>query len=261
MAEENPIVAAVEEAPAASVAADEPRAEGDTVLAVVQSLVVTVVIALFVITFVVQAFQIPSQSMEDTLLIGDYLLVDKVHYAHGGMWSALLPYEAIHRGEIIVFRYPIDPGQHFVKRVIAIPGDHIRLVNKQVEINGQPVQEPYVVHTRHDQDGYRDNFPRGNRVAAQVDARWYLEMQHRVYHGELIVPPESYFVMGDNRDESYDSRYWGFVPRENVVGRPLVIYFSLGQHSGGADGRISVLGTLTRLLGVARWDRTLRLVR
>ncbi|MGH9522612.1 MAG: signal peptidase I, partial [Terriglobales bacterium] len=101
-----------------------------------QSLAITVVIAVFVITFIVQAFQIPSESMENTLLIGDYLLVDKVHYASGGIWGHVLPYSQIHRGDIIVFRYPVDPEEHFVKRVIAVPGDRIHMKDKRVYVNG-----------------------------------------------------------------------------------------------------------------------------
>ena len=113
----------------------------------IQSLVATVVIAVFVITFIVQAFQIPSESMQNTLLIGDYLLVDKEHYGPGGHWSWLIPYQKIKHGDIIVFRYPLNPNQHFVKRVIGVPGDHIRLINKQVFVNGQAQKEPYVVHS------------------------------------------------------------------------------------------------------------------
>src|SRR5271166_1434344 len=133
--------AAPVDSPVASVPSPDRRADATLsadVVSSLQSLMGTVVIAIFVITFIVQAFQIPSESMENTLLIGDYLLVDKVHYANGGAWDKLLPYADIRRGEIIVFRYPVHPSQHFVKRVIALPGDHVRLVNKQVWVNGKP---------------------------------------------------------------------------------------------------------------------------
>jgi signal peptidase I len=233
----------------------------------IQSLATTIVIAVFVITFIVQAFQIPSESMENTLLIGDYLLVDKVHYANGGFWGHILPYSDIQRGEIVVFRYPVHPAQHFVKRVIGVPGDHIRLVNRQVYVNGTPVREPYVVYHSPMPDAYRDDFPAPNYVSANVEARWWLEMHKLIKRGELVVPDDAYFVLGDNRDESLDSRYWGFVPRENVIGRPLVIYWSL-QRDDGADDASPPDGKLSRLAGVfvrfyhdTRWNRTLRLVR
>src|SRR5881409_616252 len=109
-----------------------------------QSLLATVVIAVFVITFVVQAFQIPSESMENTLLIGDYLLVDKLRYGGGSVWDSVIPYRQVRRGDIIVFHYPVNPVQHFVKRVIGVPGDHVRLMNRQVWVNGLPLKENYV---------------------------------------------------------------------------------------------------------------------
>src|SRR5213594_414763 len=112
-----------------------------------QSLLATVVIAVFVITFVVQAFQIPSESMQNTLLIGDYLLVDKTRYRGAGSWDWLMPYRQVRRGDIIVFRYPVHPTQHFVKRVVGVPGDRVRLINRQVYVNGNPLQEPYVRYT------------------------------------------------------------------------------------------------------------------
>src|SRR5260370_40203274 len=137
-----------------------------------QSLAGTVVIAVFVITFLVQAFQIPSESMENTLLIGDYLLVDKVHYANGGLWSPILPYADIKRGDIIVFRYPVHPEEHFVKRVVALPGDRVRLSHKRVFVNGRPEAETYVVHQRNDFDRYRDDFPQLDAAPGQ-DAHWF----------------------------------------------------------------------------------------
>ncbi len=236
-------------------------------LSSLQSLATTVVIAIFVITFIVQAFQIPSESMEDTLLIGDYLLVDKVHYASGGIWGHVLPYEDIHRGDIIVFRYPVHPAQHFVKRVIGVPGDHIRLMDKRVYVNGKITTEPYVVFHSPVPDAYRDDFPAPNYVSANVESKWWLEMRKDVKNGELIVPPDKYFVLGDNRDESLDSRYWGFVPRENVIGRPLVIYWSFDRDDSNdddraPDGKLNRLaGLFTRLYHDTRWHRTLRLVR
>jgi signal peptidase I len=233
----------------------------------VQSLAVTVVIALFVITFIVQAFQIPSESMEDTLLIGDYLLVDKVHYAHGGIWGEVLPYEPIQRGEIIVFRYPVHPAQHFVKRVIGLPGDHIRMLSKQVFVNDQPISESYAVFRSPVHDDFRDDFPDLDHLSAYMETRWWPRLRTLVHGGELVIPPGQYFVLGDNRDESLDSRYWGLVPRQNIIGRPLLIYWSFRgpePYSGppGQDGKLSRLAyMITHLMQETRWDRTLRVVR
>lgn len=246
-----------------------PRAEAPQTapgwLASLQSLASTVVIAVFVITFIVQAFQIPSESMEDTLLIGDYLLVDKVHYSSGGLWRGILPYSPIRRGDIVVFRYPVHPAQHFVKRVIGTPGDRVRLVNKQLWINGAPVREKYVVYRSPAHDYYRDDFPATNYLSANVEARWWLRMRSLVQGGELVVPPDQYFVLGDNRDESLDSRYWGFVPRQNIIGRPLLIYWSFRNtepvRPGAADDKLSRFAyLLSHLWQQTRWQRTFRLV-
>src|SRR5215469_977518 len=203
------------------------RIESEHWLGVVQWLCGTVVIAVFVITFLTQAFQIPSESMESTLLVGDYLLVDKVHFAQPGVWPHLLPYQPISRGDIIVFRYPVRPSQHFVKRVVGVPGDRVRLRNKVVYVNGQRVHENYVVHKAMMPDRYRDDFPALEAAAPDVTARWWANMQSLVHDGELTVPADSYFVLGDKRDKSLDSRYWGFVPRGNIIGRPLLIYWSM----------------------------------
>ena len=234
----------------------------------IQSLTITIAIAVFVITFIVQAFQIPSESMENTLLIGDYLLVDKVHYGSGGVWGHILPYSQIQRGDIIVFRYPVHPAQHFVKRVIGVPGDRIRLVDKQVFVNGQRLTEKYVVYKSAVADVYRDDFPAMNYLSANVEARWWLEMRRVVHNGELVVPAGQYFVMGDNRDESLDSRYWGFVPRQNIIGTPLVIYWSIRSPeerylmSDAPGDKLSRFAyVLTHIFQQTRWHRTMHLVK
>jgi signal peptidase I len=234
----------------------------DSWLTSLQSLVSTVVIAVFAITFIVQAFQIPSESMETTLLIGDYLLVDKVHFSNGGIWGKILPYDQLKRGDIVVFRYPMSPELHFVKRVIGVPGDRVKLVDRQVFVNGERVhQEGYARFTMFDRNGFRDDFPLIDRIDG-IDAGWLNTMPKLVHNGELVVPPNEYFVMGDNRDHSSDSRYWGFVPRENVVGRPLVIYFSIDAPPPSApDGRLSRWGSMLRNLpSLIRWRRMLRIV-
>ena len=238
-----------------------------TWLTSLQSLLGTVVIAVFVISFVVQAFQIPSESMENTLLIGDYLLVDKLRYGGGGIWDHIMPYRPIHRGDIVVFHYPVNPSQHFVKRVVGIPGDRVRLIHGEVHVNGATLKEPYVRHSSQIRDLYRDEFPRLNTYAPEVTSKWWVEMRKMVEDGELIVPEGNYFVLGDNRDESLDSRYWGFVPRENIIGRPLVIYWSLR----GVEGDLPVSATpgdklyhfayaVSHLFQITRWNRTFRLV-
>jgi signal peptidase I len=232
-----------------------------------QSLLGTIVIAVFVITFVVQAFQIPSESMMNTLLVGDYLLVNKLCYGGSGSGHDVMPYQKIARGDIIVFHYPVDPKQHFVKRVIGLPGDRLRLVSKVVWINGRPLKEPYVRFLEPPNNMFRDNFPRTDIPALGLEGRWWLEMRKLVEDGELIVPEGHYFVMGDNRDDSQDSRYWGFVPRENIIGRPLLIYWSVQNWDRERFPASSVASKLyhfaygvTHLFEITRWNRTFRLV-
>jgi signal peptidase I len=226
----------------------------------------TVVIAIFVVTFIVQAFQIPSESMENTLLIGDYLLVDKLHFGSGGPMDKVLPYRPVRRGDIVVFHYPIDPRVHFVKRVVGIPGDRIRLIDKKVYVNGIPLNEPYVRYFR-PHDPYRDEFPRLDlSVMPSVNGRWWEQMQKLVEDHQLIVPEDNYFVMGDNRDDSLDSRYWGFVPRANIVGRPLLIYWSVNTPAPQTDATAfdklyRTLYAMSHIVQITRWNRTLRLVR
>jgi signal peptidase I len=233
------------------------------VIGSLQSLLGTVVIAVFVITFVVQAFQIPSQSMENTLLVGDYLLVNKLCY--GGKGLGIMPYQKIARGDIVVFHYPVDPTQHFVKRVIGIPGDHLRMVSKRVLINGKEINEPYVHFLEPPNDLYRDFFPRLDIVTPHMEGQWWQQMRNLVEDGQLIIPEGHYFVMGDNRDDSQDSRYWGFVPRENIIGRPLIIYWSVKDWDRNSaptfSGKLYHLAyAVTHIYKITRWDRTLRLV-
>ncbi len=231
-----------------------------------QSLLGTVVIAVFVITFIVQAFQIPSPSMENTLLVGDYLLVNKLCYGGGSVGDYFMPYRRVQRGDIVVFHYPVNPAQHFVKRVIGVPGDRVRLVNKQVLVNGVALKEPYAHFSRPANDLFRDSFPRLD-VAPGETPEWWVQLRKLVEDGQLIIPSGHYFVMGDNRDDSYDSRYWGFVPQANIIGRPLLIYWSVS----GAEGEITAPSSvgdrlyhfayvITHIFQITRWNRTLRLV-
>jgi signal peptidase I len=224
---------------------------------------ITIILLLFLTTFLVQAFVIPTGSMEDTLLVGDHLLVDKLSYAPPGPISKhLIPYTEVKRGDIIVFRYPVDIKQTFVKRCMGIPGDHIKIIDKQVYLNGVPLVEPYKVH-KHDYIApYADNFP--GEPYGPVDDRALDMLQNHVVNGEIVVPPNSYFAMGDNRDNSSDSRYWGFVPRENIIGKPLIIYWS---YDATTEDLNSSSITLKHVLDLAenffpktRWKRAFMLV-
>src|SRR6202050_1113099 len=214
-----------------SLSAKKPLAVGAEVSSSLQSLLGTVGIAVFVITFIAQAFQIPSPSMENTLLVGDYLLVNKLCYGGGSVGDYFMPYRRVRRGDIVVFHYPVNPAQHFVKRVVGVPGDRVRLINKQVFVNGVPLKEPYAHFIRPANDLFRDSFPRLDVAPGETTEGW-LQLRKLVEDGQLIVPEGHYFVMGDNRDDSYDSRYWGFVPQVNIIGRPLLIYWSVQ----GAEG-------------------------
>jgi len=228
------------------------------------------VIVLYMTTFVMQAIRIPSESMETTLMVGDFLLADKIHYSPEGWFGRhLLPYREIRRGDIVVFHYPADPKQYFVKRVIGLPGDHVKLLDKTVLINGERLREDYARHVLHDYNPYRDSFPDITflvppYLTTDVDRRWRKQMFQYLDHGELVVPAGNYFVMGDNRDRSLDSRYWGFVPRGNITGRPLVIYLSVNEeedHTEQAtpnDKLIHPGQMLAHILQLARWDRMFR---
>jgi signal peptidase I len=225
---------------------------------------VTILLLLFGTTTLVQAFVIPTGSMEDNLLIGDHLLVDKLAYSPPGVVSRyLLPYTPVKRGDIIVFRYPVDIRQTFVKRVIGVPGDHIRMMDKQVYLNGIKVGEPYKFNKTAYIDNYRDNFPTDPNT--RVDDRALEMLEKHVVGGEVVVPPDCYFAMGDNRDSSLDSRYWGFVPRANIIGKPLVIYWSYDAPTerlvnSGID--LEHLVDLGRnFFTKTRWKRSLMLIR
>lgn len=260
MPEENLIVPEAEQ-PAAETMVAAPRETHRSILA---EWTVTILLLLFGTTTLVQAFVIPTGSMEDNLLIGDHLLVDKLAYAPPGVISKyVLPYTPIRRGDIIVFRYPVDIRQTFVKRVIGIPGDHLRIENKQLYLNGKRVDEPYKIHKTTYFDSYRDTFP--SPPNTRVDERAMLMLERSVQNGEVVVPPESYFAMGDNRDSSLDSRYWGFVPRANIVGKPLLIYWSYDAPterlvSSGIDW-LHLKDLATNFFRKTRWSRSLTLIR
>ena len=227
---------------------------------------ITILLLLFGTTTLVQAFVIPTGSMEDTLLIGDHLLVDKLAYAPSGAFSKyILPYENPKHGDIIVFRYPVDITQTFVKRVIGVPGDHLKIINQIVYRNGHKLDEPYVYHKNPYPDSFRDNFPSSEPNLMLLDPARDM-LANNVLNGEVVVPPESFFAMGDNRDNSLDSRYWGFVPRGNIIGKPLIIYWSYDANTEALAGSSvnSLVGHFIDLgehfFTKTRWSRTFRLI-
>lgn len=246
---------------------EKPR---ETTVEFLASLAAVLVTGLFIITFIVQAFEIPSSSMENTLLIGDHVFVNRVQFSPPARWiGPLLPYRQIRHGDIVVFLSPAEPGLYVVKRIMGLPGDHIRLRDGVVYRNGEKLDESYVIHQGPDTfNPYRDNFP---SVAPadfnNVTLAWQLSMRQYIAGDDLVVPPDSYFAMGDNRDVSYDSRYWGFIPRENVIGRPLFIYWSFetppNQYLQKEFGeRLKfLLHVVIHFFDETRWRRTLRMVR
>ena len=226
---------------------------------------VTILVLLFGTSMIAQPFVIPTSSMHNTLLTGDHLIVDKLAYAPPGPVSKyLLPYQQLKRGDIIVFKHPTLITVDYVKRVIGLPGDRIKLMNKQVFLNGKPLNEPYVIHENNFYS-YRDNFPLGEpeyNPDPQMAARASEMLRNDVVHGELVVPAGEYFAMGDNRDNSLDSRYWGLVPRENIMGKPLIVFWSYDAPTDDLTGyslhHLVDLGEhfFTR----TRWERTLKLI-
>jgi signal peptidase I len=237
-----------------------------------ESLVITVILALFGTTFIVQAFKIPTPSMEDNLLVGDHLLVNKFAFgARGSIVDKILPLKDIKRGDVIVFKYPKDLTKHYVKRAIGLPGDRIKIVDKQVYVNETALNEPYKIHKAApgSYDRFGDFFPpkpHYGRVShgADEDPFWYEEYTK---DDEIVVPPNQYFAMGDNRDNSADSRYWGFVPREFIVGKALIIYWSYETDSDEyrrtdvVDRVQQITDLVTNFFTKTRWSRSFRIIR
>jgi signal peptidase I len=227
------------------------------------------VVGLFVLTFIFQNFEIPSSSMEKTLLIGDHVLVDRVALAPPSQWMPLVRYRNVQRGDIIVFFKPGEPDLYLVKRVIGIPGDRIHLRNGIVFLNGVEQNEPLAGKPA---DGeyypYRDDFPAiAPPEGSDVTASWSVGLPANIQGEDLVVPAGKYFAMGDNRPVSLDSRYWGFVPRENIVGRPLFVYWSFKTppdqiNKQSAAERISfIFHMILHFFDETRWSRTFHVVR
>jgi len=248
---------------------EKPEKKSETPSEFIASLAVVLVVGLFIITFNLQAFEIPSSSMENTLLIGDHVFVDRITLAPPSHWMPLLPYRNVRRGDIVVFLSPAEAGLYVVKRIIGVPGDHIHLKDGVVYLNGQPQNEPYVLHDPNTPpNAYRDNFPDVSpNMGANVTPEWHLEMSSYIKDGDLVVPEDRYFAMGDHRDVSYDSRYWGFIPREHIIGRPLFIYWSFETPEGqymktSISDRISFAAkVIIHFVDRTRWRRMLKMVR
>ncbi len=252
---------------AATRTASEPEKTG--LLHTIQTLLYIIVIAIFIVTFTVQPFRIPSASMEPTLLVGDFLLVTKESPSTDASSFVFAP-DRIHRGDIIIFHFPLDPSMHLIKRVVGVPGDHLKLRGGHVYIDDKPIDESYAVYRPTSPDTFRDNFPRLESAEPTIDSRWWIRMRNLIDdEGELIIPAGNYFVLGDNRNDSEDSRYWGFVPRADIVGKPLFIYFSLREVSDdplagpayAAAPPNQHRGTFDMIASFARWGRTFRIVR
>jgi signal peptidase I len=249
--------------------AGERRQEQETPFEFFASTCALVVVYLFVTTFLCQNFAIPSGSMKNTLLVGDHLITDRVGFAPASGFAGFLPYREIQRGDIVVFLKPGFPGTDLVKRVIGIPGDRIHLRDGIVYRNGQALAEPQAAKPTPDNYlPFRDEFPAiPVREAYGATAAWEVEMPRHLQGEDLVVPSGQYFVMGDNRVNSADSRYWGFVPRENIIGSPLLIYWSFVTsdeefyRTGIADKLSIWANTALHFFDQTRWKRTLLRIR
>jgi len=249
---------------------DEQQSPRETPVEFLASVAELLVIVLFIMTFVLQNFEIPSSSMESTMLIGDHVFVNREQFARPTPWlGPLLPHREIRRGDIVVFLSPEIPGLFVVKRIVGVPGDRIHLRDGALYRNGEKLNEPYVQHISPNYDPYRDNFPAlpPSEIYGVTSQDWQATMQSFIQGDDIVVPPGNYFGMGDNRDVSKDSRYWGFIPQGNVVGRPLFIYWSFitppDQYLRREPGdRIAFLAhTILHFFDETRWSRTFRLVK
>jgi signal peptidase I len=248
----------------------EPAKEKETLAESISGIAAVFVSGLFILTFILQQFEIPSSSMENTLLIGDHVFVDRLTpTGKHGFPGFVLPYREIHRNNIAVFVSPEQPGLYLVKRIVGVPGDRIHLENGVLYLNGVRQQQPFVIHGRY--EPARDDFPAYGPApsgsTSPVVEEWPQVLRQNVQGRDLVVPKDSYFAMGDNRDVSFDSRYWGFVPRENILGSPLFIAWSLNQTEADFPTDASIperigafFHTAFHFFGLTRWDRVMRLV-
>jgi signal peptidase I len=215
-----------------------------------ESIVIAVILALFIRTWVVQAFKIPTGSMEQNLLIGDHLLVNKFVFSPtaSDVEHWVLPADEVERGDIVVFKFPEEPERDFIKRVIGLPGETLEVRRKRVFINGEPLDEPYL----------RGQMPPIPEIGATVD--------RRDTYGPITLPDGEYFMMGDNRDNSQDSRYWGPLPHDYLKGKAMVVYWSFDAQQPviqepGIGATVKRLGSVVvHFFTRTRWDRMFRLV-
>lgn len=249
--------------------AKKAEKQKETLAESISGIAEVLVSGLFIITFVVQSFVIPTGSMENTLLVGDYVFVDRITPApKAGYVGPLVPYRSIRRDEVFVFVHPVEPGMYVVKRMIGLPGDRIHLHNGVVYRNGKALNEPYLNPDHGYPDPYRDEFPSMSGAGnPNVAVEWPLVKSEHTEGGDLVVPPGKYFAMGDNRADSLDSRYWGFIPQENIVGRPLFIYWSF-ETDRGEWQKTSLSDRVSRFFYVVfhffsqtHWSRMFRMVR
>ena len=247
---------------------EKPQRPKETLPESIAGIASVLVVGLFILTFIVQHFEIPSRSMEKTLLVGDHVFVDRLTPTGKGPLSWLFPYRDLHRGDTAVFMTPNPAyrGMYLVKRIVGVPGDRIHLRNATLYVNGVAQNEPYTRHIGFP-DQYRDNFPEYLANATNLAEGWMPVLLASIKDGDVVVPPNSYFAMGDNRDDSLDSRYWGFVPKENVIGRPLFIFWSFDvpeensdQPKPIADRVSSFLHTTLHFFTLTRWNRLFHLV-
>ena len=219
-----------------------------------EALLVAVILATFARTYVLQVFKIPSGSMEDTLLVGDHILVNKFIYSGGPEPSRWVPHRDVRRGDVVVFKWPLDPGRDFIKRCVGLPGDRIELADKMLFVNGQAVDESAYAHFTDDR-----TFPNALFLPD--------EYRLRDNFGAFTVPEGQLFFLGDNRDSSDDSRFWGTVPVDHLKGRALLVYWSFDsgvEHTEwpGYAGRIRQLGEVAaKFFTHTRWDRSMRVIR
>ncbi|HEY5328772.1 MAG TPA: signal peptidase I [Acidobacteriaceae bacterium] len=252
----------------------------ETPLEALASICTVIVVALFAFSFIGQNFMIPSASMENTLLIGDHLLVDRSTFSAPTKWAPFVHYRPVQRGDVIVFLKPNpeSPDLILVKRAIGVAGDKIHLEHGTVFLNGVAQNEPYQLGPRDDGDPqhaytpYRDDFPAdlpGIEYQASMNnaSGWALDLPNHVKDGDIVVPPGMIFAMGDNRTESLDGRYWGFVPVQNIMGRPMFVYWSFKtpadeENKTSMSDRIAfTFHVLIHIFDGTRWSRTLHVIR
>ncbi|HEY6350381.1 MAG TPA: signal peptidase I [Candidatus Angelobacter sp.] len=249
----------------------KPPKPKETLSETILGIAAVLVSGLFIITFIIQAFEIPSRSMEKTLLVGDHVFVDRLSAAPPAKYlGPLMPYRQIRRGEVAVFISPAQLDLHLVKRIVGVPGDKIHLEHRTLFVNGVAQKEPFVYHdpAKNDTETFRDDFPKISPAGQGGPSTWPLEFSANLDgQGDLVVPEGHYFAMGDNRENSFDSRYWGFVPEENFIGTPLFIYWSFDTpedqytRTAWSDRVAFVFHVIVHFFDQTRWSRMFHPVR